>query len=106
MFFLRLTIPCRTALKKTASVSSMKLSEALVLAKTKVESVDQVRNLNLWGNGLTDVEVSGRGRAVVLVIVLVIVRPTCGKKKKTTTPTTTTVNRLTSSSLSLLNVFL
>lgn len=36
----------------------MKLSEALVLAKTKVESVDQVRNLNLWGNGLTDVEVS------------------------------------------------
>lgn len=35
----------------------MKLSEALVLAKTKVEAVDQVRNLNLWGNGLTDVEV-------------------------------------------------
>ena len=35
----------------------MKLSEALVLAKTKVESVEQVRNLNLWGNGLTDVEV-------------------------------------------------
>lgn len=35
----------------------MKLGDALVLAKTKVESVDQVRNLNLWGNGLTDVEV-------------------------------------------------
>ena len=34
----------------------MKLGDALVLAKTKVESVDQVRNLNLWGNGLTDVE--------------------------------------------------
>lgn len=35
----------------------MKLSEALVLAKTKVEEVEQVRNLNLWGNGLTDIEV-------------------------------------------------
>ena len=40
----------------------MKLSEALVLAKTKVEGVDQVRNLNLWGNGLTDVEVRRRRR--------------------------------------------
>jgi|TARA_B100001142_G_scaffold254282_1_gene255244 hypothetical protein len=42
----------------------MKLGDALVLAKTKVESVDQVRNLNLWGNGLTDVEVRARARRV------------------------------------------
>jgi hypothetical protein len=41
----------------------MKLSEALVLAKTKVETVEQVRNLNLWGNGLTDVEVRRRPTA-------------------------------------------
>jgi predicted NAD-dependent protein-ADP-ribosyltransferase YbiA (DUF1768 family) len=38
----------------------MQLSEALVLAKTKVEAVEHVRNLNLWGNGLTDVSVSAR----------------------------------------------
>jgi hypothetical protein len=46
----------------------MKLSEALVLAKTKVEGVDQVRNLNLWGNGLTDVEVRGRREATSKIL--------------------------------------
>lgn len=35
----------------------MKLEEQYVLAKTKAASLADVRNLNLWGNGLTDVSV-------------------------------------------------
>ncbi len=33
----------------------MKLTEAFVLAKTAQASLEDVRSLNLWGNGLSDV---------------------------------------------------
>lgn len=35
----------------------MKLEEQYVLSKTKAASLADVRNLNLWGNGITDVSV-------------------------------------------------
>jgi hypothetical protein len=35
----------------------MRLSEEYVLAKTRAESLREVRNLNLWGNGVSDVSV-------------------------------------------------
>ena len=31
------------------------LTERTVLMKTKLENLDQVKNLNLWGNGISDV---------------------------------------------------
>jgi hypothetical protein len=41
----------------------MRLSEEYVLAKTRAESLREVRNLNLWGNGITDVSVRGAPHA-------------------------------------------
>ena len=35
----------------------MRLAEDYVLAKTRVASLEDVRSLNLWGNGITDVSV-------------------------------------------------
>eukprot|EP00727_Mastigamoeba_balamuthi_P000723 m51a1_g10648 hypothetical protein (513) ;mRNA; r:33579-35440 len=36
------------------------LTESMVLAKGRVDSLDQVKNLNFWGNDLTDVSIIGR----------------------------------------------
>jgi hypothetical protein len=40
----------------------MRLSEEYVLAKTRAESLREVRNLNLWGNSITDVSVRAAPR--------------------------------------------
>ena len=39
----------------------MKLTEAVILNRTKQSSLDAVRNLNLWGNELSDVCVDPKG---------------------------------------------
>jgi hypothetical protein len=37
--------------------NAMRLAEDYVLAKTRASELSEVRNLNLWGNGITDVSV-------------------------------------------------
>ena len=46
----------------------MKLTEDYVLAKTRAAELSAVRNLNLWGNGISDISVrlSGGGHARTL----------------------------------------
>lgn len=45
----------------------MKLEEQYVLSKTKATSLADVRNLNLWGNGITDVSVRMHTKRVWVV---------------------------------------
>lgn len=38
----------------------MKLTQALVLGRTKAGSLEEVKNLNLWGQDITDVSILAR----------------------------------------------
>lgn len=38
-------------------MGGMPLTEQMIKAKTKLDRLDDVRNLNLWGQGFTDVSI-------------------------------------------------
>lgn len=51
----RLRLTRRAPLRLPARVSPQLLTEELVLAKARAHSLEQVKNLNLWGCWLSDV---------------------------------------------------